>query len=195
MDHAEEHIQYKNITKLETGEYSCSTSKLGLFTVTGAMIVLASMSCEIGKQVSSYSINYYNRGTYPLPQTLLVMLSEVLKLLGIFLCMKCQTPSFNKLSVKSSLKYLLPGVIYVINNNIYFGKFLEIFNTISHLTYYLNISSCLASCTTPTFDASLQLQNRHHNLFLQIHPQERCHSSPVPWIILHCAQHCCGQIR
>ena len=83
------------------------------------------MSCEIGKQVSNYAINYYNRGTYPLPQTLLVMLSEVLKLLGTFLRMKCQAPSLDKASVKASFKYLLPGVIYAVNNNIYLGKFLS----------------------------------------------------------------------
>ena len=123
MDPTEEQIQYKNIAKVETPVAPSSSSKLGLFTITGAVIVFASMSCEIGKQVSNYAINYYNRGTYPLPQTLLVMLSEVLKLYGTLLRMKCQTPSFDKASVKASFKYLLPGVIYAVNNNIYLGKF------------------------------------------------------------------------
>ena len=125
MNHTEEQIQYKNITKAETPVAPSSSSKHGLFTITGAIIVFASMSCEIGKQVSNYAINYYNSGTYPLPQTLLVMLSEVLKLLGTFLRMKCQAPSLDKASVKASFKYLLPGVIYAVNNNIYLGKFLS----------------------------------------------------------------------
>ena len=47
-------------------------SKLGLFSLTGAVIVLCSVGCEVGKQVSNYSINYYNGGEYPLPQTVLV---------------------------------------------------------------------------------------------------------------------------
>ena len=47
-------------------------SKLGLCSATGAAMVLACVGCEIGKQVSNYSINYYNGGRYPLPQTLLV---------------------------------------------------------------------------------------------------------------------------
>ena len=47
-------------------------SKLGLCSATGAAMVLACVGCEIGKQVSNYSINYYNGGQYPLPQTLLV---------------------------------------------------------------------------------------------------------------------------
>ena len=53
-------------------EVMTESSKLGLFSVTGAMIVLSSVGCEIGKQISNYGINYYNGGSYPLPQTLLV---------------------------------------------------------------------------------------------------------------------------
>ena len=133
MDHAEEdRVQYKNITKAETAAPS-SPSKLGLFTVTGAVIVLASVACEIGKQVSNYSINYYNGGTYPLPQTLLVVLLEVLKLSGTVLRMRCRTPSFDKPSVKASFKFLLPSVIYAVNNNIYLGKF-KYCHTIFNLT-------------------------------------------------------------
>ena len=33
---------------------------------------LCCVGCEIGKQISTYSINYYNGGSYPLPQTILV---------------------------------------------------------------------------------------------------------------------------
>ena len=122
MVYTEELIQYKNIGIAENGVAPSSSSKLGLFTITGAFIVFSSTTCEIVKQVSNYSINYYNSGTYPLPQTLLVMLSEVLKLCGTFLCMKCRTPSFDQLSVKASFKYIIPSVIYAVNNNIYLGK-------------------------------------------------------------------------
>ena len=59
-------VQYKNIVTTN------NTNKLGLFTTTGAAIVLCCVGCEIGKQVSNYSLNYYNGGKYPLPQTLLV---------------------------------------------------------------------------------------------------------------------------
>ena len=123
MEGEEERIQYKNITKTDAGVAPSGPSKLGLFTVTGAVIVLASVACEIGKQVSNYSINYYNGGTYPLPQTILVVLLEILKLSGTVLRMRCQTPSFDKSSVKASFKFLLPSVIYAVNNNIYLGGF------------------------------------------------------------------------
>ena len=58
----------------EAMEKMTESTKLGLFSVTGAMIVLGSVGCEIGKQISNYSINYYNGGSYPLPQTILVRL-------------------------------------------------------------------------------------------------------------------------
>ena len=64
-DMEQDKVQYKNIV-------TNNNSKLGLFTVTGAVIVLCSVGCEIGKQISNYSINYYNGGKYPLPQTILV---------------------------------------------------------------------------------------------------------------------------
>ena len=74
MTDGEERLQYKNIVAGDAGLVTSTAvaTKLGLFTVTGAAIVLACVSCEIGKQVSNYSINYYNGGRYPLPQTLLV---------------------------------------------------------------------------------------------------------------------------
>ena len=52
------------------------TNKQGLFSMTGAMIVLGSIGCELGKHISNYSINYYNGGNYPLPQTILVRLKQ-----------------------------------------------------------------------------------------------------------------------
>ena len=60
----------------EAMEKMTESTKLGLFSVTGAMIVLGSVGCEIGKQISNYSINYYNGGSYPLPQTILVRLRQ-----------------------------------------------------------------------------------------------------------------------
>ena len=46
--------------------------KQGLSRLAGAVVVLCSVGCEIGKQISNYSINYYNGGSYPLPQTIMV---------------------------------------------------------------------------------------------------------------------------
>ena len=52
------------------------STKQGIFSFTGAVIVLCSVGCEIGKQISNYSINYYNGGSYPLPRTILVRLRQ-----------------------------------------------------------------------------------------------------------------------
>ena len=66
-------VQYKNVV---LNNNTKTATKLGLFSVTGAVIVLCSVGCEIGKQISNYSINYYNGGSYPLPQTILVRLRQ-----------------------------------------------------------------------------------------------------------------------
>jgi len=94
-------------------------SKLGLFTLAGAVIVFCQIGCEIGKQVSNYSIQYYNGGKYPLPQTILVVLLEALKLLVTVIRSGCKTPSFDSTTLRKSTKFLLPSVIYAVNNNIY----------------------------------------------------------------------------
>ena len=56
-----------------------------------------------------------------------VVLLEILKLTATILRMKCGTPSFDKASIKASLKFLLPSVIYAVNNNIYLGTLHFIF--------------------------------------------------------------------
>jgi len=113
VDETSHRVQYKNILLTD------KSSKVGLFSLTGALIVLLCVCCEIGKQISNYSINYYNGGKYPIPQTVLVVLLEILKLSATVLRLKCKPPSFDKASVKASFKFLLPSVIYAVNNNIY----------------------------------------------------------------------------
>ena len=49
-------VQYKNVVL----NNNTKNTKLGLFSLTGAVIVLCSVGCEIGKQISNYSSNCYN---------------------------------------------------------------------------------------------------------------------------------------
>jgi len=96
------------------------SEKLGLFTLTGLAIVVFQVTCEVGKQISNYSIQYYNGGKYPLPQTLIVAIVELLKLITTVLRSKGELPSFSPESLRRSLRFLLPSILYAINNNIYF---------------------------------------------------------------------------
>ena len=64
---SQDKVQYKNIL--------LTNNKLGLFSLTGAVIVLCSVGCEIGKQISNYSRNFYSQ--YPLPQTILVRRTSI----------------------------------------------------------------------------------------------------------------------
>ena len=54
-----------------------------------------------------------------MPQTILVVLLEVMKLMVTMMRSGCQKPSFDSSSLRKSTKFLLPSVIYAVNNNIY----------------------------------------------------------------------------
>jgi hypothetical protein len=74
----------------------------------------------VGKQVTSYSIQYYNGGRYPLPQTMLVMMGEMIKLVTTILRSGCEIPAMDRMALRQSLKFLMPSIFYAVNNNIYF---------------------------------------------------------------------------
>ena len=54
-----------------------------------------------------------------MPQTILVVLLEGMKLMVTMMRSGCQRPSFDSSSLRKSTKFLLPSVIYAVNNNIY----------------------------------------------------------------------------
>merc|ERR1712223_1261992 len=96
------------------------SGKLGLFTLAGFSIVLCQVTAEVGKQISNYSIKEFNGGHYPLPQTMLVVLVELIKLVATIIRSGCQRPSFDPVTLRHSFKFLLPSLLYAVNNNIYF---------------------------------------------------------------------------
>ena len=96
-----------------------ASQKLGLFTLTGFIIVVTQASvywffffiirhglfvknhstflllqifCEVSKQTAFYSLQYYNNGVFPIPKTFLVVLTEVTKLVTIVALSKGQCP-------------------------------------------------------------------------------------------------------
>lgn len=95
--------------------------KLGLFTLAGFCIVLFQVTCEVGKQISNYSLQYYNQGHYPMPQTVLVITTEVLKLAVTIVRSGFKLPSMKSSNLRGTLKFLLPSLLYAINNNIYYA--------------------------------------------------------------------------
>jgi len=74
--------------------------------------------------VSNYSLNYYNGGQYPIPHTILVFLFEFLKFCANFLRMHCTLPPLTENSIKNSFKFVVPSLVYAVNNNIYLATFL-----------------------------------------------------------------------
>lgn len=118
-----EHDESKEplVTVIQPEVRSTTVKKLGLFSVIGISIVFTQICCEVTKQVSNYSMNYFSNGKYPIPQTMIVVLCEVIKFLGTILRSRCTLPSFSFQSIRSSLRFLLPSVLYAINNNIYYA--------------------------------------------------------------------------
>lgn len=99
-------------------------SKLSLFTFTAMAIVLFQICCEVMKQLSNYSLQYYNEGRFPIPQTVIVIGVALVKLFATVFRAGGKCPisnqGFSIGTFRSSLRFLVPAVLYGINNNVYF---------------------------------------------------------------------------
>lgn len=72
---------------------------------------------DVWKQVASYGMKYFNNNVYPIPQTKIVAITEVLKFI-VFLTFVIFTGKLKNFKV--SLWYAVPSIIYAVNNNIYY---------------------------------------------------------------------------
>ena len=52
--------------------------------------LLLQIFCEVTKQVSNYSLQYFNHSHFPIPQTCIVVLCELVKLVTTFIRAKCK---------------------------------------------------------------------------------------------------------
>ena len=75
-------------------------------------VIFPQVTAEVGKQISNYSIKEFNGGHYPLPQTMLVVLVELIKLVATIVRSGCQRPSFDPVTLRHSFKFLLPSLLY-----------------------------------------------------------------------------------
>ena len=80
--------------------------------------------CEVTKQLSNYSLQYYNEGRFPIPQTAIVISVALVKLFATVARAGGKCPisnqGFSFGTFRSSLRFLVPAVLYGINNNVYF---------------------------------------------------------------------------
>ncbi len=51
----------------------------------GFSIVFSQIICEVTKQTSNYSLQYVLSGAYPVPQTIIVVVNEIIKLVATIL--------------------------------------------------------------------------------------------------------------
>jgi len=85
-------------------------------------IVAFSVTCEVVKQCTSFATRYYaDDGQYPVPQTALVLAVELIKLVSVsVILLKTGTfPEASRKKARYSLRFLVPGVCYAVNNNLY----------------------------------------------------------------------------
>ena len=85
-------------------------------------IVAFSVTCEVFKQCANFATRYYaDDGKYPVPQTALVLGVELIKLVSVsaILLKRGTFPGKTRSKVRYSLRFLVPGMCYAINNNLY----------------------------------------------------------------------------
>ena len=79
--------------------------------------------CEVTKQIANYSLQYYNGGHFPIPPTVMVLIIELVKLFATVVLAKGKCPiakqDFSWTTLRSSLRFMVPSILYAINNNIY----------------------------------------------------------------------------
>ncbi|XP_059081888.1 uncharacterized protein LOC131879550 isoform X2 [Tigriopus californicus] len=83
-------------------------------------LVLALIGFEVCKQTATYSLQEYNNGNYPIPSSLMVVFSEIAKLLLTILRLEKPPTSISLGLIVESFKFIVPGLLYALNNNIYF---------------------------------------------------------------------------
>ncbi|KAH6923313.1 hypothetical protein HPB50_027126 [Hyalomma asiaticum] len=107
--------------KLPNAEAGSLKSSLEPRVQTSLPVVLglfaATTFTDVSKMVCSYSLRYYNKGSYPMNQSLLVALTEALK---CALVTVVHVVTSGSLRMRPSFKFLLPSVIYMVTNNIFF---------------------------------------------------------------------------
>lgn len=75
------------------------------------------ISMEVGKQITSYGVQYYNKESYPVPQTGIVFATEVTKLL-LMLVLLIKSGALTKVTM--SFMFAVPSIVYATTNNLYF---------------------------------------------------------------------------
>nr|XP_037273032.1 CMP-sialic acid transporter 1-like [Rhipicephalus microplus] len=107
--------------KSPQGETGSPKSSLERREQTPLPVVLvlfaASTFTDVSKMVCSYSLRYHNHGSYPMNQSLMVALTEALKCVLVTVM---HVATSGSLRMRPSYKFLLPSVIYMLTNNIFF---------------------------------------------------------------------------
>ncbi|KAH7975430.1 hypothetical protein HPB52_001734 [Rhipicephalus sanguineus] len=102
----------------ETGSPKSSLERREQTSLPVVLVLFAASTfTDVSKMVCSYSLRYHNHGSYPMNQSLMVAVTEVLKCVLVTVVHRVTSGS---LHMRPSYKFLLPSVVYMLTNNIFF---------------------------------------------------------------------------
>ncbi|CAM1300402.1 Uncharacterised protein at_DN0492 [Pycnogonum litorale] len=111
-----------DVTKLETGYNSeiCVINRKKTSFIIYLLLCSIFLVFETSKQVFTYSTRYYNGGIYPMSQTALVAIVELMKLSCVVFLYLFKNGFRLQQITPPSVKFVIPSLLYTINNNLYY---------------------------------------------------------------------------
>jgi hypothetical protein len=79
-----------NSSRLSTLAHKCHLRFFIICAYLNHLFSSFQIFCEVAKQVSNYSLQYFNHSHFPIPQTCIVVLCELVKLVTTFMRAKCK---------------------------------------------------------------------------------------------------------
>ncbi|XP_037530071.1 uncharacterized protein LOC119407258 isoform X2 [Rhipicephalus sanguineus] len=111
-------IHARESPQAETGSPKSSLERREQTSLPVVLVLFAASTfTDVSKMVCSYSLRYHNHGSYPMNQSLMVAVTEVLKCVLVTVVHRVTSGS---LHMRPSYKFLLPSVVYMLTNNIFF---------------------------------------------------------------------------
>merc|ERR1712168_863024 len=83
------------------------------------LYVLLAIFCEVTKQITNYTFRVKSGGVYPLPEILIVLFIELVKLVITITRAIAKGEAINKFT--PSVKFMFPSLCYLISNLIYWN--------------------------------------------------------------------------
>lgn len=117
-------LDVKALENLEpSGDFQQSMARKSTSFMVYLFLCSTFIFVEMAKQVTTYALRYQHNGKYPMIQTSLVAIVEFIKLSTVsilFISKRKFDRTYTNEPLTLSWKFIIPSVIYAINNNLYY---------------------------------------------------------------------------